>query len=151
MTIAIQPISPDRAKYLIEALDAYQSSLYPADSNHLDSIETLNRSNALMLGAVENDEVIAMGAVKLFNGYGEIKRLYVPHHHRGKGLAKKIMTALESYLKEQSIFQAKLETGIHQPEAIGLYKNLGYEDCDPFGEYQPDPLSRFMSKQLCPQ
>ena len=41
-----------------------------------------------------------------------------------------------------------LETGIHQPEAIGLYEGFGFERCGPFGEYGPDPLSVFMEKRL---
>lgn len=150
MSVRIQPILPEAANHLIKALDDYQAALYPAESNHLDSIETLTRSNALMLGAVENNNVIAMGAVKVFDDYGEIKRLYVPEQHRGRGLAKRIMAVLEIHLITLEILWAKLETGIYQPEAVGLYKKLGYETCGPFGAYQPDPLSVFMSKHLLP-
>jgi len=42
----------------------------------------------------------------------------------------------------------RLETGIHQVEAIALYRSSGYVDCDPFGQYRLDPLSRFMEKRL---
>lgn len=146
--IRIVRIKPPDAITLIKALDAYQASLYPEESNHLDSPETLVRSNTVMFGAVEREEIIAMGAVKVLGDYGEIKRLYVSLDHRGKGLAKRIMTALEKILTDRSVFTARLETGIHQPEAIGLYRALGYRDCGPFGDYLPDPLSRFMYKRL---
>ena len=35
-----------------------------------------------------------------------------------------------------------------EPEAIGLYRAAGYQDCPPFGDYAPDPLSLFMTKRL---
>jgi putative acetyltransferase len=145
---SIHPIRPEQALHLIQKLDAYQASLYPAASNHLDAIDTLSRPNVSMLGVFEQGRLAAIGAVKIIDGYGEIKRLYVPIEHRGKGLAKKIMTGLEQYLIENKVFVAKLETGIHQPEAIGLYQQLGYERCGPFGEYKSDPLSVFMTKKL---
>ena len=44
----------------------------------------------------------------------------------------------------------RLETGIRQAEAIALYRSSGYVDCEPFGEYRLDPLSRFMEKRLRP-
>ncbi len=46
------------------------------------------------------------------------------------------------------VHSLKLETGIHQPEAIGLYERFGFVRCEPFGDYAPDPLSLFMEKPL---
>jgi putative acetyltransferase len=42
----------------------------------------------------------------------------------------------------------RLETGIHQPEALGLYRAAGFVERGPFGPYRPDPLSVFMEKPL---
>ena len=42
----------------------------------------------------------------------------------------------------------RLETGIKQTEAVGLYRKLGYRERHPFGAYRPDPLSVFMEKSL---
>lgn len=146
--IKIVEIDPRQAKGLIDELDRYQASLYPAQSNHLDSLDVLCNENVTMVGAMENHRLLAIGAVKMFNGYGEIKRVYVPENHRGKGLAKQLMAVLEQRLIEKSIPYAKLETGIYQREAIGLYQRLGYQECLPFGSYRLDPLSVFMSKKL---
>jgi len=144
----IENIDPGRAKHLIDELDAYQASLYPAESNHLAPLEVLRSERMVFLGALEDGEVLAIGSVKLCEGYGEIKRLYVPHTHRGKGLAKKIMVKLERLLADRGLVWVRLETGIHQSEAIGLYEAHGYCMCEPFGDYLPDPLSVFMEKKL---
>ncbi len=37
----------------------------------------------------------------------------------------------------------RLETGIHQHEAISLYESVGFQAIPPFGAYKEDPLSRF--------
>ena len=129
----------------------YASSLYPAESNHLDSAAELSRDNVYLVGALAQDELVGMGAVtRLAHDveYGEIKRLYVLPAYRGQGLAKRIMGELEDHLRRAGITVARLETGIYQPEAIGLYKKLGYKERGPFGEYQPDPLSVFMEKRV---
>jgi putative acetyltransferase len=68
--------------------------------------------------------------------------------YRGRGVSKQLMQALETHLREQQIPLARLETGISQPEALGLYEKLGYQYRSPFSSYQLDPLSVFMEKRL---
>lgn len=148
--LTIKPVDPARTDvvHLIEQLDAYQSSLYPPESNHLDSIDEMFKSNAFFVAAYSGSEICGIGSVKLIDDYGEIKRVYVPSNQRGKGIAKAIMKELESYLVKQAVTCARLETGIHQKAAIQLYAKIGYYRVDPFGEYKADPLSVFMEKKL---
>lgn len=55
---------------LIDALDEYQSDLYPEESNHLDSPQTLSEPNCKFLGAYQRDELVGIGAVKKSSDYG---------------------------------------------------------------------------------
>ena len=64
------------------------------------------------------------------------------------GLAIKLMRVLEEKALQEGFSEARLETGIHQKEALGLYQKLGYEKTRPFGAYRKDPLSVFMRKKL---
>jgi hypothetical protein len=41
-----------------------------------------------------------------------------------------------------------LETGVRQPEAIGLYESAGFSRTDAFGEYVGSALSVCMAKPL---
>ena len=82
--------------------------------------------------------------------YGEIKRVYVSPEARGQGIANRIVQALERTLVDCGVFTARLETGVHQTEALALYRRHGYEVVGPFGEYRHDPLSIFMEKTLAP-
>lgn len=136
---------------LLNESDLYMQALYPDESNHMETQSALLNNNTDLIGVFLEDELAAIGAVKRFkskNGYGEIKRIFVPEKQRGKGLSKVVMSHLHQLLIQDDILIAKLETGISQPEAIGLYKSLGYSECEPFGEYQLDPLSVFMVKTL---
>jgi putative acetyltransferase len=136
---------------LLRQSTEYASSLYPAESNHLDDADELSQDNVYLVGASSQGVLIGIGAVKRLVHdveYGEIKRLYVLPAQRGNGLAKLIMCELEAHLKQRGIGVARLETGIYQPEALGLYKRLGYRVREPFGDYKPDPLSVFMEKRI---
>jgi putative acetyltransferase len=134
---------------LIEDLDRYQQSLYPPESNHLLDIETLARPEMHFFACRVDGEIAGCGGVWMHGSYAEVKRVYVNPARRGLGLAKKVMAALEAEALAHGAAIARLETGIHQPEALGLYRALGYRDCGAFGDYPADdPLSVFMEKSL---
>ena len=149
--VEIRPLAPrdPRARRLIEALDRLQTALYPAESNHLDPIDTLERDNVTFLGAFVGGEVVGCGAVKRISSlYGEIKRMFVEPGVRGRGVGSALMDGLESSLLAHGIGVARLETGVHQPEALSLYERRGYVRIPPFGDYPNDPLSVFFEKRL---
>ena len=134
---------------LIRELDDYHRSMYPLESNHLDTPDKLWRSGAYMIAAYIENNIVGIGALKLFEdaGYGEIKRMYVSPGVRGQGISKSIMKALEDYAVAQGCNMIRLETGIYQREAIGLYEGFGYKTRGAFGNYPAnDPLSIFMEK-----
>jgi len=74
--------------------------------------------------------------------------MYVAPAARGEGLGRAILARIESEAQREGLRVIRLETGNRQTEALSLYRSAGYVDCGPFGEYQPDPLSRFMEKRL---
>jgi len=80
--------------------------------------------------------------------YGEVKRIYVRPQARGQGVARALVEALEKKAAAQGCRTFMLETGPAQPEALLLYRRLGYDDCGPFDDYPADPLSVFMHKRV---
>ncbi len=142
------PASP-AARELIERLDILMSSLYPAESNHLLSVEALRQPNVTFLTAGVDGEVAGCGAFVNQGGeYAEIKRMFVLPEFRGLKLGRRILEELENRARVSGLALARLETGIHQPEALLLYERAGYQRCGPFGDYSEDPLSIFMEKKL---
>ncbi|MEO6186822.1 MAG: GNAT family N-acetyltransferase, partial [Steroidobacteraceae bacterium] len=152
MVVAV-PVAADSpgARRLIALSDQYMNALYPAGSNHLESERALLQPNVCFVGIEADNTLAACGAVKLMTDdgvYGEIKRVFVLPTHRGRGYARSIMHALEEALRLRRVGVARLETGILQPEALRLYRALGYRERRPFGAYVPDPLSLFMEKAI---
>jgi putative acetyltransferase len=151
MNIDLLDPRSEGARALLTLSDDYAAALYPAESNHMESVDVLAQTNVLFLGGYAGNQLVACGAVKAMDDddvYGEIKRVFVIDCCRGKGYSKKIMLRLEAHLHAQRIPLARLETGIKQPEALGLYRKLGYQERTPFGKYRPDPLSVFMEKRI---
>jgi len=147
----IKPADPRTPPILkmISDLDDYQAALYPPESNHLEAVDKLISPEYYFIAAWKGHDVLGIASFKRISGtYVEIKRLYVPHQNRGLGLAIKLMDALEEKALQEGYSEARLETGIHQNEALSLYQKLGYEKTGPFGPYQKDPLSVFMRKKL---
>src|SRR2546428_11628268 len=92
---------------------------------------------------------LACGALRVdAAGYGEVKRMYVARSARGQGLGRAILARIEDEAAREGLALMRLETGIHQAEAIALYRASGYVDCGPLGEYPPDPPSRSMEQRL---
>ncbi len=147
----IEPVQPDAQK-LIKALDKYQLSIYPEESNHLDGAEELSHADVYFIGAYNDSKIVGIGAMKYVSEgikYGEIKRVFVSEHARGNGVSRLIMENLESHAASKGFSKLRLETGIYQPEAIGLYEQLGYTKRESFGGYpKDDPYSVFMEKVL---
>lgn len=134
---------------LIERLDHHLQSLYPAESNHLDSIEELSRPHVHFFGAYEAALPLGCGAVKLMpEGYGEVKRIYVAPEARGRGLGGQLLSALEAAALDAGCTLLRLETGVHQSEALAMFEKHGYHRIDRYGDYPDDPLSVFMEKSI---
>jgi putative acetyltransferase len=127
------------------------SSLYPPESNHVESMDALVKENSAFFVGYLGVELVVCGAAKIAKNdgvYGEIKRVYVAEEHRGKNLATAIMEHLEDHLRRKGIDIVRLEAGPKQPAALSFYRKLGYTERGPFGRYIVDPLSVFMEKKL---
>lgn len=146
--LAERPDTPD-ARALIAELEAHLAPLYPIESRHGFSIQKLLREEVAFFVIRHDGLAAGCGGVRLFEReYGEIKRMYVRPPFRGLGLAKLLLNHLSAYAREHGVGILRLETGIHQREAIGLYERMGFRPIPPFGAYQPDPLSRFYEKHI---
>ena len=136
---------------LVAESDKYLGSLYPPESNHAEPLHVLVGEDSAFFAGYVGEQLVACGAVKLVADdvpYGEIKRVFVDEKQRGKSLATAVMQHLEDYLSNIGVKVVRLEAGPMQPEALGLYRKLGYVDRGPFGSYRTDPLSVFMEKTL---
>lgn len=101
----------------------------------------------------DGGEAVACGALRdatadLGPGTGELKRMYVVPSARGRGLSRTVVTHLERVAADLAWTRLVLETGVLQPEAIGVYLGAGYAAIPSYGEYVDEATSRCFAKDL---
>jgi putative acetyltransferase len=146
--VEARPDSAD-ATALIDELESHLASHYPSESRHGYSIEKLLREGVSFFLIYQDDQAAGCGGIQLFGtDYAELKRMYVRPRFRGLGLGKAMVEHLCAHASENGVNIIRLETGIHQREAIALYERMGFAHIGPFGSYRNDPLSAFYERAI---
>lgn len=137
MIITLRTDSTDEHfQTLVKALDA---DLKIRDGEEHDFYHQFNKIDMIKYAVVaySGDDPVGCGAVKEFAADTmEVKRMYVPPPHRGKGIASFVLKELENWCRELGYTKCILETGKKQPEAIELYRKNGYHIISNFGQYE---------------
>ena len=133
----------------IDALvTAQQRELREADGG-LDGQATVTHDDIRYLAVVVNGRAVACGGIQALDaGSGELKRMYVVPAYRGRGIARRLLTALEELAAQQGHAEVRLETGTYLPAACALYTSSGYEPIPVYGEYVGNPYSACFAKRL---
>ncbi|MEV7994707.1 GNAT family N-acetyltransferase [Streptomyces sp. NPDC086077] len=126
------------------------------DATVLDPSDFQPPNGVYLIAYDESDRPVATGGWRRQDknaegnedGDAELKRMYVIRDLRGRGLARRMLTALEEDARGAGRVRMVLETGTEQPEAIALYTSSGYEPCAKFGYYRFHESSRCFAKAL---
>jgi putative acetyltransferase len=136
---------------LIAALNAELQALYPeAGANHfrLDA-EEVAPGRGVFLVVYDGEEPVGCGAFRrLASDTAELKRMYVVPSRRRQGVGLALIEALERQARAEDLVRLVLETGLRQPEAVGLYRRAGFTTIPAFGAYAGSQHSLCMSKEL---
>ena len=146
--VEMDPAMPEAAN-LISALDGDLRERYPGSPIHgIEPVEFRACGGVFLIGKLDGVGV-ACGALRpLSDGVVELKRMFVRRDQRGKGFGRATLAALEKIATRRGFRMIRLETGVNQPEAIGLYESMGYHRIPCFGEYVSDHRSRCFEKAL---
>ncbi|MEN0128477.1 MAG: GNAT family N-acetyltransferase [Brevundimonas sp.] len=82
------------------------------------------------------------------SGAVELKKLFIEDDARGAGVARALLAAADDEARALGYSRIVLQTGIRQPEAIGLYLATGWRPIAPFGAYTNDLHSLCFGKSL---
>ncbi|CQR63572.1 GNAT family N-acetyltransferase [Streptomyces leeuwenhoekii] len=126
------------------------------DATPLDPADFLPPNGLYLIAYDEQGVPVASGGWRRqdanaqgnLDGDAELKRMFVLEQMRGRGLARRILAALEEDARAAGRVRMVLETGTAQPEAIALYTSSGYEPCEKFGYYRFHEESRCFAKKL---
>jgi GNAT superfamily N-acetyltransferase len=134
---------------LIEAVQQEYLVRYgQRDATHLEAVEFAPPQGIFVIGW-DADQPVACGGLRLVEpAVAELKRMYVAPAFRRRGIARALLNHLESQAHMLGAKRVRLETGVHQPEALALYLSSGYAAVEPFGYYANHPLARHFGKSL---
>lgn len=140
-------LGPDALAMIAES-EAEQAALYPPEVRYAFSPEQLLNANVRFLIAYHVSKVVGCGGVAPCDGYGELKRIFVTQSARNRGIASRVVAALEEVGRADGHKLMRLETGLASPDALALYARMGYVQIGPFGPYVDNGSSVFMEKRL---
>ena len=151
LTVAAEAFDSDDARRLIAALDAGLAELYPPEQRFGPNLKAhhLEGGRGTFLVARHDGRAVGCGAIRVLDSTtAEAKRMYVEPDQRGKGIGRAVLAGLEAAARQLGVHRLVLETGIHQHEALSLYRRAGFEQVDCWGEYASSPTSICLEKQL---
>jgi ribosomal protein S18 acetylase RimI-like enzyme len=125
----------------------YGSSL-PTDIGRYAVTEFLPPTGAFVIVEARGVTVAGGALRKLTDGIGEIKRMWTDPAHRGRGHARRVLTALEDAAVRQGYRSLQLVTGAMNSAAIALYSSVGYRETAPYGYHGADPRFLSLEKHL---
>ena len=135
-------------KFLVEELDTYLSITDGEEHAFYDQFNGIDNLKHVVI-AYKNDKAVGCGAFKAFDTNSvEIKRMYTIPMYRGKGIATKIISALENWASELNYQNCILETGKRQVDAVKFYKKKNYKHIPNYGQYVGMENSLCFKKRL---
>ncbi|ELA9844422.1 GNAT family N-acetyltransferase [Vibrio parahaemolyticus] len=129
--------------------DMYATS--PPESVHALDVSKLKLPSITFWTGWDGEQLLGCVAIsQLEDGHAELKSMRTTPSARKQGVASRLLNHVIEQAKHQGIQRLSLETGsmaFFEP-AHRLYEKHGFVYCEPFGDYQPDPNSRFMTLAL---
>jgi putative acetyltransferase len=138
---------------LVGELDAELSRHYPPEQRHGLNLDAIFQPHVRFFVARLDGTAVGCGGVALFDGFAEVKRMYVRGAARGRGGADAILARLATEASHAGLSVLRLETGTRQQAAIRFYRRAGFLPCGAFEPYSSMPTgdvaaSVFMEKRV---
>ncbi|WP_043637487.1 GNAT family N-acetyltransferase [Nonomuraea candida] len=151
MNIVVDDLSgPEIAAFLNEHVEEMKS-ITPPESVHALDLGKLRTSDVTFWSATDGGSVVACGAIKRLDpAHAELKSMRTASHRKRSGLASLMLEHILTEARRMGFTRLSLETGSTEffLPARRLYEKFGFEYCEPFADYRPDPHSVFMTRSL---
>ena len=134
---------------LVRQLDDYLAEVNGDQHEFYDQFNVQEELDHVVLVVADQTTPLACGAFKVVDEERvEIKRMFTRPDARGYGLARQILTELESWAASLGYRRAVLETGTYMPDAMALYPKAGYARIPNYGPYVGVGISACFGKDL---
>lgn len=123
----------------------------PPESVHALDISGLQDDNVTFWSGWKDGQLMGCAAIKrLGDGHIEIKSMRTASNARNQGVASFMLNYALNYASDEGYRKVSLETGSMDffAPARSLYEKFGFKYCEPFGDYDLDPNSKYMTLEL---
>jgi putative acetyltransferase len=123
----------------------------PEGSAHVLDIPGLKVPSIKFWSLWENDLLMGCGALKFLDKeHGEFKSIRIHDNFRRMGNGINVINHLINEAKKLNIKKLSIETGAGDffKPARKLFKQCGFDICDPFAHYKEDKNSVYLTKLL---
>lgn len=151
LSIDLGDLRDPRVTRLLEDHLADMFATSPAESVHALDVSGLAVPEVTFWTIAAGDDLVGCVALKqLDETHGELKSMRTDAAARGRGLGARLLEHVLAEATRRGYRRLSLETGSQEffRPARTLYAKYGFVECDPFGDYRPDPNSVFMTLAL---
>lgn len=92
-----------------------------------------------LVAATPDGQLIGCAGWRSHGSDAELKRMFTIEEARGRGVARRLLEAVQDSARKAGRTRLILETGDKQPEAIAMYEKYGFERIEDFGYYKGEP------------
>lgn len=151
MDIRVDDLTSNEITELLQVHHEDMLAHSPPKSVHTLDLIALKSPNITFWSAWSEGKLAGCGALKeIDDSHAELKSVRTANEHLRKGVAAKLVDHILKTAVKRSYKKVSLETGNSAAfiPAKNLYKKFGFKDCQPFADYNEDPCSSFMTKDL---
>jgi len=148
VTVAFEPPTNSDLAAMHEARIAFSFEGYDPEDCFTPPISALGNPDMRFRVARIDGTVVGMAALRLDEGWGEVKAVFVDPAVRGKGVARALMNELEATARAEGLSILRLETGNLHKDALVFYPRLGWSEIPRFDPYPVNETSIFFEKVL---
>ena len=141
---------PQIARFLDEHVRE-MLSITPPESKHALDLEMLRGPGITFWSVMDGGTVVGCGALKRLDArHAEVKSMRTLAARQRSGIASMMLEHIITEARRMGFTRLSLETGSAEffAPARRLYQKFGFEYCEPFADYRPDPLSVFLTRTL---
>jgi putative acetyltransferase len=141
----------DELAHVLQAHWLFCTSSTPIEHVYALDASKLFSPDITVFGARIDGELVGVGAMrKLDQLHAELKSMHTLAKSRGSGVGKAMVAYIEDFARSSGIERMSLETGTNEAfrPARQLYKSLGYQSCEAFGDYVLSEDNTCMTKLI---
>jgi putative acetyltransferase len=141
----------DELAHILQAHWLFCTSSTPIEHVYALDASKLFTPDITVFGAWNDGELVGVGAMRKLDAYhAELKSMHTLAKSRGSGVGRAMVAYIEDFARSSGIERMSLETGTNEAfkAARELYKSLGYNSCDAFGDYVLSEDNMCMTKLI---